>query len=94
MTSSSLIGEPELHDDRVLTPRDSLLDERYWVKPNGFIPERWTTKSELVKDGSVYAPFGHGEYYRSLPPSLFLLYANRAWITFQVATRASANNSP
>lgn len=36
-------------------------DERYWVRPNDFIPERWTTKTELTKNGSVYAPFGFGK---------------------------------
>ncbi|KAF9776611.1 hypothetical protein IL306_005185 [Fusarium sp. DS 682] len=32
-------------------------DERCFEKPNEFIPERWTTQPELIKDASVYAPF-------------------------------------
>ncbi|KXJ87560.1 benzoate 4-monooxygenase cytochrome P450 [Microdochium bolleyi] len=37
-------------------------DERYFVKPDDFIPERWTDKPELTKNGSVFAPFGYGRY--------------------------------
>ncbi|KAG5984829.1 hypothetical protein E4U55_003047 [Claviceps digitariae] len=37
-------------------------DERFFALPNSFIPERWTTRPELVKDGSVYVPFGSGRY--------------------------------
>ncbi|KAH7014166.1 cytochrome P450 [Microdochium trichocladiopsis] len=37
-------------------------NERYWGRPNDFIPERWTDQPELIKDGSVYAPFGFGRY--------------------------------
>ncbi|KAG6017486.1 hypothetical protein E4U54_006934 [Claviceps lovelessii] len=37
-------------------------DERFFDLPNSFIPERWTTRPELVKDGSVYTPFGSGRY--------------------------------
>ncbi|KAF5027079.1 hypothetical protein F66182_791 [Fusarium sp. NRRL 66182] len=35
-------------------------DERCFVRPNEFIPERWTSRPELIKDGSVYAPFSTG----------------------------------
>ncbi|KAG5917360.1 hypothetical protein E4U42_007267 [Claviceps africana] len=37
-------------------------DERFFAFPNSFIPERWTTRPELVKDGSIYVPFGTGRY--------------------------------
>lgn len=30
--------------------------------PNEFIPERWTTRPELVIDSRAYAPFSVGEY--------------------------------
>ncbi len=36
-------------------------DERAFVQPDEFIPERWTTRPELVKDKSVYIPFNIGE---------------------------------
>ncbi|RBA18140.1 hypothetical protein FPRO05_11156 [Fusarium proliferatum] len=36
-------------------------DERCFEKPNEFIPERWTTRPELIKDASVYAPFSTGK---------------------------------
>ncbi|WKT51581.1 Cytochrome P450, E-class, group I [Fusarium oxysporum f. sp. vasinfectum] len=37
-------------------------DERYFVRPSEYIPERWTTSPELVKDKTVYAPFSIGRY--------------------------------
>ncbi|KAG6226290.1 hypothetical protein E4U26_002480 [Claviceps purpurea] len=37
-------------------------DERFFAFPNSFIPERWTTRPELIKDSSIYVPFGSGKY--------------------------------
>ncbi|KAF5009948.1 hypothetical protein FDECE_3855 [Fusarium decemcellulare] len=37
-------------------------DERCFARPNEFIPERWTTRLELVHDASVFAPFSIGRY--------------------------------
>ncbi|PCD22091.1 hypothetical protein AU210_015891 [Fusarium oxysporum f. sp. radicis-cucumerinum] len=37
-------------------------DERFFPSPNDFIPERWTTRPELVKDASIFAPFSVGRY--------------------------------
>lgn len=37
-------------------------DERAFVHPNEFIPERWTTRPELIRDKSVYIPFNTGEF--------------------------------
>ncbi|KAJ3522636.1 hypothetical protein NM208_g12776 [Fusarium decemcellulare] len=37
-------------------------DERAFVQPLEFIPERWTSKPELIKDSSAYAPFSIGRY--------------------------------
>ncbi|KAJ3483928.1 hypothetical protein NLG97_g7187 [Lecanicillium saksenae] len=39
--------------------------EEAFAHPNEFIPERWTTKPELIKDRSVFHPFSVGE---STPP--------------------------
>jgi len=39
-----------------------LRDKRYFVQPDSFIPERWTTRKELVLDESVFRPFGQGKY--------------------------------
>jgi cytochrome P450 len=36
-------------------------DERAFEFPNEFIPERWTTRPELIRDKSVYIPFNIGE---------------------------------
>lgn len=36
-------------------------DERVFSRPDEFIPERWTTKPELTKDASVFAPFSVGK---------------------------------
>jgi cytochrome P450 len=38
-----------------------LLDERCFVRPDEFIPERWTSQPELVKDASVFSPFHMGK---------------------------------
>jgi cytochrome P450 len=38
-----------------------LTDERCFVRPLEFIPERWTTQPELTIDSSVYAPFSTGK---------------------------------
>ncbi|KAJ2973892.1 hypothetical protein NQ176_g6345 [Zarea fungicola] len=37
-------------------------DERAFIEPNTFIPERWTSKPELIKDASAFAPFSMGRY--------------------------------
>ncbi|PMB65937.1 Tryprostatin B 6-hydroxylase [Beauveria bassiana] len=37
------------------------LDKEAFPRPNEFIPERWTTKPELVVDRSVFFPFSVGE---------------------------------
>jgi cytochrome P450 len=36
-------------------------DERAFELPNEIIPERWTSKPELVRDKSVYIPFNTGQ---------------------------------
>ncbi|KAL3462033.1 cytochrome P450 monooxygenase [Aspergillus heterothallicus] len=37
-------------------------DERNFARPDEFLPERWTTNPELVKDPSVFIPFNGGPY--------------------------------
>ncbi|KAL2158834.1 hypothetical protein VTH06DRAFT_4026 [Thermothelomyces fergusii] len=37
-------------------------DQRAFLYPNEFIPERWTTRPELILDRSVYIPFNTGAY--------------------------------
>ncbi|RYP10371.1 hypothetical protein DL764_000705 [Monosporascus ibericus] len=38
-------------------------DERYFPRPEEFIPERWTTRrDELVRDASVFVPFSMGVF--------------------------------
>lgn len=37
-------------------------DERSFVRPDEFIPERWTSKPELIKNSAVYSPFSIGPY--------------------------------
>ncbi|KAE8165150.1 cytochrome P450 monooxygenase [Aspergillus tamarii] len=47
----------------VCIPMHSLFrDERVFPQPTEFIPERWTTRPELVKDPSAFFPFGGGAY--------------------------------
>ncbi|KAJ5579664.1 cytochrome P450 oxidoreductase [Penicillium hispanicum] len=38
------------------------LDERAFARPNEFIPERWTTRPELIRDSSAFFPFGGAPY--------------------------------
>ncbi|KAM0540773.1 hypothetical protein ACHAPJ_013518, partial [Fusarium lateritium] len=35
-------------------------DERCFARPDEFLPERWTSNPELVKDSTIYAPFSVG----------------------------------
>ncbi|KAE8415293.1 cytochrome P450 [Aspergillus pseudocaelatus] len=37
-------------------------DSRAFERPDEFIPERWTTRPELVKDRSAFIPFSSGPY--------------------------------
>uniref|UniRef100_A0A093XCF2 Tryprostatin B 6-hydroxylase n=1 Tax=Talaromyces marneffei PM1 TaxID=1077442 RepID=A0A093XCF2_TALMA len=37
-------------------------DERSFVRPNEFIPQRWIDRLDLVKNSSAYAPFGLGPF--------------------------------
>ena len=37
-------------------------DERYFAKPNEFIPERWFSQSELVIDRHAWVPFSIGPF--------------------------------
>lgn len=37
-------------------------DERNFPRGDEFIPERWTTRPELVEDASIYAPFSTGRF--------------------------------
>lgn len=39
----------------------TLLDERVFQRPQEFLPERWTTQPELVKDPSAFIPFNGGK---------------------------------
>jgi cytochrome P450 len=35
-------------------------DERYFEKPHEWVPERWTSRPEMVKDRRAYLPFSTG----------------------------------
>ena len=37
-------------------------DSRYWVDPHSFVPERWTTKPEMIIDRRAWCPFSLGAY--------------------------------
>lgn len=34
---------------------------KYWRYPNEFIPERWTTRPELIIDRRAFLPFSYGK---------------------------------
>lgn len=38
-------------------------DSRFFQEPNAFIPERWTTRKDLIVDDKVLKPFGFGKYH-------------------------------
>jgi cytochrome P450 len=38
------------------------IDEEIYANAKSFIPERWYTKPELVKEKSVFSPFASGPY--------------------------------
>ncbi|CRK18662.1 hypothetical protein BN1708_012423 [Verticillium longisporum] len=37
-------------------------DQRVFPRPDEFVPERWTSKPEFVKDKTIFAPFSIGRY--------------------------------
>lgn len=60
--------------DGIFIPGDTIIqipshtvyrDPRYFVKPNHFIPERWTTEKHLTLNSACFAPFSTGK--RSYP---------------------------
>ncbi|KAJ5813757.1 uncharacterized protein N7503_000507 [Penicillium pulvis] len=59
-------------------------DDRAFEYPNEFRPERWTTKPELVKDASVFIPFGAGPYV-CVGKQLALMEIRR--VTAEILTR-------
>ncbi|CAH0015559.1 unnamed protein product, partial [Clonostachys rhizophaga] len=40
-------------------------DAKNFTLPDDFIPERWTTRPELTRDSSIYAPFSIGRFISS-----------------------------
>ncbi|KAF5247644.1 hypothetical protein FANTH_6266, partial [Fusarium anthophilum] len=53
------VGDIFIPGDTIVTVPSYTLyrDERYFTAPDNFIPERWTTKPDMVRDVSVFAPF-------------------------------------
>lgn len=47
---------------RITSVTNPLTAPDYFVDPLSFIPERWSTKPELVKQKDAYAPFSTGPY--------------------------------
>lgn len=48
----------KLHTDHLFL----LLESEYYERPHDFIPERWTTSPELIRDKRSYMPFLIGQY--------------------------------
>ena len=38
-------------------------NENNYTRANDFVPERWSSKPDMVKDAAGYAPFSAGKYY-------------------------------
>ncbi|KAL2838069.1 cytochrome P450 monooxygenase [Aspergillus pseudodeflectus] len=50
-------------DVMVCVPTHTLFrDERVFAQPQEFLPERWTTRPELIKEPSAFIPFNAGPY--------------------------------
>ncbi|GLB20503.1 hypothetical protein AtubIFM61612_010442 [Aspergillus tubingensis] len=64
-------------------------DKRSFEWPEEFLPERWTTKPELVKNRLLFIPFQTGEMR---PPST--LYPYRLLTSFKGRMRAMEDNLP
>ncbi|KAF5565300.1 pisatin demethylase cytochrome P450 [Fusarium napiforme] len=62
------VGDIFIPGDTIVTVPSYTLyrDERYFTSPDDFIPERWTTKPEMVMDDSVFAPFSVGKSQSTL----------------------------
>ncbi|KZZ99146.1 Cytochrome P450 [Moelleriella libera RCEF 2490] len=58
------IGQNHIPGDTIVkVPTHTVLrDARNFEMPNEFIPERWTTRAELVKNHSVFLPFSAGPH--------------------------------
>ncbi|CAF3496926.1 unnamed protein product [Fusarium graminearum] len=50
-------------DVTIVSPRYSIFrSERCYVNADEFIPERWTSRSDLIKDSQSFRPFASGRY--------------------------------
>ncbi|GAB1192901.1 hypothetical protein APSETT444_002100 [Aspergillus pseudonomiae] len=74
-------------DVMVCIPTHTLFrDERAFVRPEEFLPERWMTQPELVKDASVFIPFNAGlGPYSCVGKQLALMELRR--VTAEILTR-------
>ncbi len=67
---SFVIALYRLHRIGKVTDAHDELDERNFVKPTEWIPERYTTQPELILDKSAFVPWNIGELHEaSLIPS-------------------------
>ena len=47
--------------------------EECWVRPNEFIPERWYSRPELIKNKNAFVPFSFGNAPVLLVKVVFLV---------------------
>ncbi|RAQ58915.1 cytochrome P450 oxidoreductase [Aspergillus flavus] len=80
------IGDKYIPGDvMVCIPTHTLFrDERAFVRPDEFLPQRWMTQPELVKDASVFIPFNAGPY-SCVGKQLALMELRR--VTAEILTR-------
>lgn len=70
------------------------LGEDSFVKPNEFIPERWTTRPDLIKDPSAFFAWGSGSSSLAhLLPNLVIYHKSDSLITMQERMRVWAKIS-
>ncbi|KAJ5919142.1 cytochrome P450 oxidoreductase [Penicillium verhagenii] len=87
------IGDTYIPGDvMVAMPMHTLFrDERVFGRPNEFVPERWTTEPELIKDASAFIPFGAGPYV-CVGKQLAFMEIRR--VTAEILTRYDVSFAP
>ncbi|KAI9036273.1 cytochrome P450 [Aspergillus affinis] len=88
-----MIGEKCIPGNTMVSiPMHSLFrDARLFPRPDEFIPERWTTQPELVKDPSIFVPFSTGAY-SCVGKQLALMELRR--VTAEIVTRYNVTFAP
>lgn len=66
-----MIGSKFIPGEMIVSvaPYQLFHDPRNFAKPEEFIPERWSSRPELILNKSAFIPFSNGELEHFLPPT-------------------------